>query len=64
MTKVKITEEILETLNILDCLRIMKGVLNCNIYHDIEVLGMRCNTKNYELLADVLTKLGAEIIED
>lgn len=63
-TKVKISEEILETLYILENLRKLKGILDCTKYHNLEQLAIRCDTKNYALFADILVNLGAGIIED
>lgn len=61
--KAIITSEHLEKLEIVDRLRLLKGILNTNIPQDVEALAARLSC-DVGLLTEVLEALGIEIVEE
>jgi len=62
MTKIKISEEILEMLMIVRKLELLRGQIQYNTPIDLEQLASRIGCKP-ELLLEVAENLGIEIIE-
>lgn len=61
--KVKLSDDIMETLDIIDKLKNLRMQLDTGKWYEIEELGGRLGTKNHDLLLEIFLNLGAQVDE-